>query len=135
MRQISSIYVHHSASSQKKTTPEMIDEWHKQRGWNGIGYHFVITFDGAIHRGRDVAVVGAHCRGKNKHSIGICVTGNFNEHTLGTHQMSSLLLLLDGLMVQHNIDKENVFGHREHGNTECPGDDLFSFLLNWRKDE
>lgn len=134
MRAINAIYVHHSASSQKKTTPEMIDQWHKDRGWNGIGYHFVVTFDGTIHRGRDVAVVGAHCKGKNRRSIGICVTGNFNSDSVGTHQESSLSLLLAGLMATYSLEKEAVFGHREHGQTECPGNNLFEWLTNWRGD-
>lgn len=135
MRQINSIFVHHSASSQKKTTVAMIDEWHKERGWSGIGYHFVITFDGSIHRGRDVSKAGAHCRGHNKYSIGICVTGNFQNDLVGTHQQASLLLLLDGLMTQYGLQKTDVYGHREKGNTLCPGDDLFTFLTSWRDDE
>ena len=42
MRKINKIFVHHSASSQKSTTRDMIHQWHLDRGWTGVGYHYVI---------------------------------------------------------------------------------------------
>ena len=52
-----------------------IDRWHKQRGWAGVGYHFVITIDGQLQQGRPVECVGAHCLHHNVDSIGICYVG------------------------------------------------------------
>ena len=133
MRTIDSIYVHHSASSQMETIRKMIDQWHKDRGWNGVGYHFFIEADGGIQKGRDVAVVGAHCRGHNRRSIGICITGNFQNDTILAAQELSLKILLTGLMNEYNLTKTNVFGHRENGSTLCPGDSLFAWLQTWRE--
>lgn len=52
-----------------------IDQWHKDKGWNGIGYHGVIRRDGTWEKGRDVNAVGAHVKNYNSRSIGICLVG------------------------------------------------------------
>ena len=56
-------------------------QWHKARGWNDIGYHFVIRRDGEIEMGRMPSVQGAHTKGHNPDSIGVCLVGkqDFNE--------------------------------------------------------
>ena len=78
-RNVNKIIIHHSASP-KDTTKEQIYDWHVNgNGWSDIGYHFVITEDGTIHEGRHINTSGAHCRGHNANSIGVCVTGNTNN--------------------------------------------------------
>ena len=68
------IIVHCSATKEYKDYDvEDIRKWHKERGFKDIGYHFVITRDGIIQRGRPMSQFGAHCRGHNKNSIGICL--------------------------------------------------------------
>lgn len=57
-----------------------IDRWHRERGFNGIGYHYVIRLDGKLEKGRDVSLAGAHCKGWNKRSIGICYIGGLDEN-------------------------------------------------------
>ena len=52
-----------------------IDGWHKERGFTGIGYHFVIRRDGSLEQGRPLEQPGAHVQGHNAHSIGICLVG------------------------------------------------------------
>ena len=86
MREIKSIVIHCSDSEWGGVAD--IDRWHKERGWDGCGYHFVITngvtkahddykpeADGLIQNGRDVEKPGAHVRGHNKYSVGICLIG------------------------------------------------------------
>ena len=69
-RKINKIIIHCSA-----TPPSMdvdantVDEWHKQRGWSGIGYHFFVKRDGQIELGRPLEKSGAHTKGHNKNSI------------------------------------------------------------------
>ena len=58
---------------------EEITKWHKDRGFDTIGYHYVITRDGLVELGRDVETAGAHARGYNRWSIGICLVGGMNE--------------------------------------------------------
>ena len=120
-RNIDSIVVHHTASS-VSTTFKQIYRWHTiENGWSDIGYHFVITEDGTIHEGRHINKSGAHCRGYNANSIGVCVTGNTNNTKPNQDQLHSLRALLDSLVEDFGIDFSKVFTHKEKGNTQCPG--------------
>ena len=56
-----------------------IRRWHLDKGWDDIGYHFVIRRDGAVEVGRDLKYVGAHARGANRTSIGVCLIGGIDE--------------------------------------------------------
>ena len=81
MRKITEIIIHCSATTEGKDfTVEDIDRWHRQRGFNGIGYHFVIYRDGSIHAGRSKRQIGAHCKGHNTISIGICYIGGLSTN-------------------------------------------------------
>ena len=77
MRQINKIIVHCSATREGENyTVDTIRSWHVDgRGWSDIGYHFYIDLYGEIHKGRDIAKIGAHCKGQNRNSIGICYCG------------------------------------------------------------
>lgn len=83
-----------------------IDRWHKERGWAGIGYHFVILLDGTVESGRPLDTPGAHVRGYNDESIGICLIGR-DEFT--NAQMRSL----EGLVIamKSNHRQADVVGH------------------------
>lgn len=129
-RKITHIIVHCSDSTFGDV--ELIDSWHKERGWSGIGYHNVILNgyrnkwdfnefeNGYIENGRDLEKVGAHCIGHNKNSIGICLIG---EKMFTYEQLTSLIGLLYEFMDKYNIPAENVLGHYEtekaNGKT-CP---------------
>ena len=81
MRKITLIIVHCSAVRPYQTsTARQIDQWHKARGWKGIGYHYVILRDGKVETGRKETEVGAHCAGHNKYSIGICYEGGLDAN-------------------------------------------------------
>ena len=83
MRQIKYIIIHCSATAEGKDFgAKDIDRWHRARGWNGIGYHYVIRLDGTIEKGRDVSKVGAHCAGVNSISVGVCYIGGLAAETL-----------------------------------------------------
>lgn len=76
MRIINEIIIHCSATPEGKDyTVEQIKQWHKQRGFSDIGYHYVIYRDGSIHSGRPIERIGAHCLKHNAHSIGVCYIG------------------------------------------------------------
>ena len=75
MRNINLIVLHHSQSDiTAHDDIGVIREWHKERGFKDVGYHYFIRKDGMIQKGRQLDVVGAHCKGKNKSSIGIVIT-------------------------------------------------------------
>ena len=81
MRHIEDIVVHSSA-----TKPSMdigvdeIRQWHLARKFRDVGYHYIIRRCGEIELGRNISETGAHVRGHNKHSIGICMVGGLDEH-------------------------------------------------------
>lgn len=77
MRDIRHIVIHCSASpnGNANVTRDVIDSWHKAKGWRMVGYHYVIEIDGSIVVGRREVDMGAHVQGSNEHSIGICVIG------------------------------------------------------------
>lgn len=74
-RVIEYIVYHTSATADQDIGAKEIREWHKARGWRDIGYHFVIRRDGSIEKGRPLNQIGAHVRGYNSRSIGICMVG------------------------------------------------------------
>ena len=131
-RKIEGIVVHHSASS-TDTTVKQIHRWHTiERGWSDIGYHFVITADGTINECRPLEQVGAHAKNFNKHSIGICVTGNTNEQPPNNAQLTSLYDLLEALRYDFGLVHDDVYTHREKGQTECPGLMLHRWVQAYR---
>jgi N-acetyl-anhydromuramyl-L-alanine amidase AmpD len=76
MRKLTKMIIHCSASDDAGADNiDTIRKWHILRGWDDVGYHFFIRKDGAIEKGRDVKIVGAHCKGHNHDSIGICLSG------------------------------------------------------------
>lgn len=80
MRHINLIVIHCSATKKSMNIgASEIDQWHKDRGWSGIGYHYVIKKDGTIESGRAEEKIGAHAYGYNKHSIGICLIGGLDD--------------------------------------------------------
>ena len=76
MRNIKYIIVHCSATAEGRDFhAKDIDRWHRHRGFNSIGYHYVVDLDGKIEAGRPESQVGAHCQGYNSVSIGVCYIG------------------------------------------------------------
>lgn len=75
------IVIHCSATkpSMNHVDAKEIDRWHRQRGWRKIGYHFVIRRDGIVEEGRELGEVGAHAKGFNSKSVGICMVGGIDE--------------------------------------------------------
>lgn len=125
MREIDKIIVHCSATPEgRHTTVEEIRQWHLQRGWKDIGYHYVIYLDGTIHRGRPESVVGAHCSGYNKNSIGVCYIGGVAKDgktpkdTRTEGQKRALREILNRLKKAY--PKATLHGHNEFASKACP---------------
>lgn len=95
------------------TTAEQIRQWHKAKGWADIGYHFVIRKDGTIERGRPETQPGAHVRGLNHQSIGICFSGHGDISPLTDAQLEAGIRLTVKLLKQHGLPYTRVIGHRE----------------------
>ena len=129
------IIVHHTSGS-KTSDPDPsaaeINKWHTAppRNWNCIGYHYVIRKNGSIEKGRNEDEIGAHAEGANSDSIGIHVGGEFMYFKPTEKQIESLIKLIQQLCKKYNIpiDRKHILGHREVGQTDCPGDNLYNQL-------
>jgi N-acetylmuramoyl-L-alanine amidase len=125
---VNKLVVHHSASPRATTTRDIIEGWHLQRGFRSIGYHKVIEGDGAIKDGRSEEQMGAHTRGANANSLGICVVGNFEHEEPTQEQISSLISVLDTWCKKHKLTGRDIYGHGEVPGgttaTACPGKNL-----------
>jgi hypothetical protein len=130
MRVIRKIIIHCSAG--KFGNVNIIGDWHKKRGFCTVGYHYIIlngfttsariyqpNADGIIREGRPLERVGAHCRGHNKDSIGICLIG---QRLFSAKQLyESLPTLLRELLNRFNLNIGDVYGHCEFTNKKtCP---------------
>ena len=120
------IIIHCAATSPSMDIGAMeIERWHRQRGFQCIGYHFVIRRDGTLEYGREVDEVGAHVTGNNSDSIGICLVGGVKESDKKTPeknftqaQYDTLMMLVDDLKTSYPDAK--VYGHNEFASKACP---------------
>lgn len=116
-RVINRIVIHCSATREGKNyTSDDIRRWHKGQGWNDIGYHYVVTISGEIEKGRDEASIGAHVRGHNSDSIGVCYVGGLDHNgkpkdTRTEPQKAALIKLLRDL--KRRYPKAVILGHRD----------------------
>lgn len=129
MRKIKEIIIHCSATPEGKDfTVSDIDRWHKQKGWRGIGYHYVIYRDGSVHLGRNETEIGAHCIGHNANSIGICYIGGCakDRKTPKDTRTPEQRLALRNLVNQLKSKYPNatIHGHREFAAKSCPSFDV-----------
>ena len=136
MRKIDKLIIHCSATREcdDSVNASVIDRWHKARGWKGCGYHFIVLIDGTIETGRMIDKVGAHVKGMNKSSIGICYIGGLDrdaktsKDTRTPQQKESLLLLIKTL--NKIYPEATLHGHNEFSNKACPSFDVQSQYKN-----
>lgn len=131
MRVIRLIIIHCSAVRPWQVSGQQdIDRWHRQKGWNGCGYHYVVRRDGTIETGRPLEMVGAHCVHHNQHSIGVCYEGGLDADGLTADtrtaaQKVAMRQLLEKLHEQ--FPKAIIAGHNVFDPTkDCPCFDAVS---------
>ena len=116
-----------------------IKRWHKERGFDDIGYHYVIDLDGTIEKGRDESLVGAHCKGHNATSIGICYVGGCDKNmkpkdTRTPEQRRSMLSLVRKLVNKYKIPVTQIWAHHDFDkHKECPSFDVSEFRKDYTK--
>jgi hypothetical protein len=147
--------VHHTATANNDPNPaatvRAILSWHTSgNGWNDIGYNYLIDQQGRIYEGRYAGggatpgensskrgVIGAHAVGANTGSVGISMLGNFVGSRPSEAQLTSLKRLIAWGGDRYNVDlgnSGNVVGHRDVGQTTCPGDGAYNLLGQVRDD-
>ena len=122
------LVIHHiGGDCDRDVSAEEVHQWHINRGWSGIGYHFLIRKDGTIERGRPIDTVGAHVEGQNSHTIGINISGNFCNSLPTDAQIVSAAGLAADLCSMYRIrpSYNTIVGHCDLASTACPGNYLY----------
>lgn len=127
------IVIHHSATPGGSAS--VFDRMHRDKGWDELGYHFVIG-NGTDSGNGQVEVGtrwprqkwGAHAKTPdnrfNDYGIGICLVGNFDIENPTPQQMQALGKLTAYLMRTYKVPAGNIIGHRDTKATDCPGKNL-----------
>ena len=125
MRTITLIVIHCSAVRPDQTSSaKKIDEWHKDRKFKCIGYHYVIRRNGEIEPGRPEEQIGAHCVNHNAHSIGVCYEGGLDirgqpADTRTAEQKAAMRRLLEKL--HRRYPRALIVGHHDlNPGKACP---------------
>ncbi len=128
-RKITKLIWHCTATAEGKSIGDnpalTIDRWHKARGWDGIGYHAVTDLDGETYLGRDWDIDGAHVRGHNKDTLGLCYVGGVAEDgqtakDTRTAAQRKAMLELTRRVVEQNPSITRIVGHNQFSDKACP---------------
>ena len=136
MRKLTKIILHCAdTKTNQDFSVQDVRNWHIQRGWSDIGYHFYIKLSGSLYEGRELSRIGAHCKGYNSKSVGICFEGGKNE--LGEmwdkptdNQIKTVVNLIKSL--REDYGEMGVHGHYEFSGKSCPNFDpcILDDLIN-----
>lgn len=124
MRELKEIILHCTATKEGQDySVEQVRKWHLDRGFNDIGYHFLIRLDGTVEAGRPLETVGAHCKGHNANSIGIAYVGGLDKNgrpkdTRTLPQKEAMRRLVYDL--KQYFPRLEVHGHNEYSTKACP---------------
>ena len=133
-RNITEIVIHCTATRanwmEGKPVGSVVKEltrWHvEDNGWSDCGYHYVIHRDGIIGSARPIEKSGAHCRGRNRSSIGVSLVGGrggckedeFLDNY--TKDQDDTLRGLIGDLKQDYPSITKISGHNEYASKACP---------------
>ncbi len=130
MRAIDEIIVHCTATPEgREVSVETIRGWHKARGWNDIGYHWVVGLDGTVRPGRREAIAGAHVENRNARTIGVvyvggvAANGKTPKDTRTPAQREALMDLCREIIGRYPSIRK-VSGHNQYAAKACPSFDV-----------
>ena len=116
------VIFHHALAD--KADVDTIRKWHLERGWEDIGYHYVICKNGSIQPGRALHLEGAHALGRNESSIGVCLEGDFRKYQPSMAQLEASYRLYDCLCQVYGKELEIEFHRSTADQNPCPGKQL-----------
>ena len=123
------LLVVHCSDTENNQSLSAIDihKMHLEFGWDGIGYHKIIKRSGKIENGRPEYWVGAHVKGKNEISLGVCLIG---RDRFTKKQLVSLERVLKKWKTAYPTAK--IVGHKDTGKTKksCPNFDVITWSKN-----
>ena len=124
MRFISKIIIHCTATKEGQDFDRSdVDRWHKECGFDRIGYHYLICLNGDVQVGRQLEEVGAHAQGYNTHSVGVCYVGGLSKDgepkdTRTEAQKTAMANLVKTLKT--TFPEAEVIGHCDVSSKDCP---------------
>ena len=132
--EINKIIIHHSFSPDNVhgIDWEGIRRYHLSLGWDDIGYHYgveLIEGEYTVMRGRPDYIVGAHCKGHNTSSLGICAVGNYDVYTPSIKMLEVIAKLCCALIDKHPKISA-IEPHNKYSTKTCPGLNFDMVLLN-----
>lgn len=132
------VTLHHSDGKYTRTLAEtmaearFIQDFHIHgRGWNDIGYHFLVDPEGNVLEGRPEGVLGAHTLSNNEGNVGIVLLGTYHPPVNDKPtkaQLDAVAALGRYLVKRYGIDPKSLKGHRDYKGTDCPGDLAYAKL-------
>lgn len=158
---LSYVVIHHTAGTYCSTKTACSQQMRNMQnyhmdslGWADIGYNFLIGGDGQVYEGRGWNTLGAHATSWNSKSIGISFMGNYNSECCETEYLAPFYQINDFNSSADNVPttaqiaaakalladavsrgqiKSNyiLYGHRQVGSTECPGNNLYAEIKKW----
>lgn len=149
---VKKIIVHHTVTSNSDPDPaatvRSIYYYHAvSLGWGDIGYNFLIDRQGRIYEGRygGNTVIGGHALSWNPGSVGIAALGNYEEGEITPAMYNAFVELMAwksnvnlvapwGNDYHNGTYSPNYLGHRDVGQTACPGGYLYAHLNGFRND-
>ena len=132
MRKIDKIIIHCTATPEGRVvTVKDVDTWHKERGFSGIGYHYLIGLNGEVWTGRPIEQIGAHTLGYNENSVGVCYVGGCAQDmkpkdTRTAAQKLALTKLVKELKAKYPA--ATIHGHYEYAAKACPSFDVKQWI-------
>lgn len=133
------VFIHHTAMnecfSQDECASEMrtIQNFHMDtRGWDDIGYNFLIGEDGQAYEGRAWDRIGAHTYGWNDVAVAFSIMGDYSHKLPNEEALDAVQAMIEcGIQLGKITPDYKMYGHRDVRATECPGDTLYELIKTW----
>lgn len=134
------VFIHHTAMAECDTKDKCVKEmkniqnFHMDtRGWDDIGYNFLIGGDGLVYTGRGWDRVGAHTLGWNDVAVAFAVLGDFSHKLPSNAALNTLTSALEcGVKNGKLAQNYKLYGHCDVRRTDCPGETLYQLIHTWR---
>ncbi|WAR05965.1 PGSC2-like protein [Mya arenaria] len=136
---VSEFFIHHTDTptctdiTSCKARVQGIQNYHMDHnGWSDIGYNFLVGEDGNVYEGRGWSFVGAHTQNYNSIAFGASMIGRYDSHLPNDKALTAVKnLIACGIQLCKIRSNYRLYGHRDAGQTSCPGDNLYTEIQTW----
>ncbi|WAR05964.1 PGSC2-like protein [Mya arenaria] len=123
---VSKVFIHHT------DTPTCTDMASCKTRWNDIGYSFLVGEDGNVYEGRGWSNVGAHTQNFNNIAYGVAMIGSYGSRLPNANALTAVKnLIACGIQLGKIQSSYQLYGHRDAGQTSCPGNQLYAEIQTW----